>query len=242
MREFVRRAARRAGYDIHRFLPGSSPDAQVKSVLDRFAVDLVIDVGANTGQYGRLLRGLGYDGAILSFEPLAEAHRELTANAARDGRWQVAPRMAIGREAGEVTINVAGNSASSSILPMLDSHREAAPEAAYQGTEQVALARLDTGAAAAAASAKAPFLKIDTQGYELAVLDGAGTILEAAVAVQVELSLTPLYDGGATFEAMMVRLQGEGLALWALWPGFSDPASGRLLQIDAIFARPERLA
>ena len=239
MKELIRRLVRSTGYDIRRFTPATTPDAQLKVALDRFGVDLVLDVGANSGQYGRLLRTLGYRGAIRSFEPLADAYATLTKAAARDGNWCVAPRMAIGRENGSITINIAANSASSSVLPMLESHVSAAPESAYRGTEEVPLARLSH--VAKLDGATAPFLKIDTQGYELAVLDGAGPVLDAAVAIQVELSLVPLYAGGATYEDMLDRLRGAGFTLWGLWPGFADRASGRLLQADAIVVRPERL-
>ncbi len=240
MKDFLRRIARSAGYDIRRYLPTNSPDAQIKSVLDRFGIDLVLDVGANMGQYGRLLRDIGYRGSITSFEPLRAAHAALTLASAQDRAWSVAPRTAIGREDGEIVINVAANSASSSVLPMLQAHLTAAPESVYAGTESVPLQRLDSAVPNLSHTA-ALYLKIDTQGYEMAVLDGAGSVLDQAAAVQIEMSLTPLYDGGATFEAIMARMHGAGLTLWALWPGFNDPASGRLLQIDAIFARAERL-
>ena len=237
MKERVRRLARKAGYDIRRFTPTSSPDAQLKAVFDCFGVDLVIDVGANIGQYGQLLRQLDYRGTILSFEPLADAHAALAAAAADDANWRVAPRMAIGASDGSIKINVAGNSASSSVLPMLDRHLAAAPGSAYRASEDVDLRRLST--AVSLAGFTAPFLKIDTQGYERAVLDGAGAVLDAAVAVQAELSLMPLYDGGVGYREMLDRFEREGFELWSLWPGFADPASGRLLQADVIVTRPE---
>jgi FkbM family methyltransferase len=228
------------GYDLHRFLPASSPDAQVQATLRSFGIDVIFDVGANIGQYGQLVRKLGYKGRIVSFEPLADAHAALVAAAAGDSLWEIADRSAIGAEDGEITINVAGNSASSSVLDMLDSHRSAAPESAYTSTQSVPIARLDTIGPRYLAAGETLYLKVDTQGYEAAVLAGGRGIIERASAVQLEMSLTPLYEGQASFETLLAEMQGHGLALWALWPGFTDPASGRLLQIDAIFARPEK--
>ncbi len=240
MKALVKRALRRAGWDLHRYQPTSSPDAQLARVLSGFGIDLVLDVGANTGQYGALLRDLDYRGPIVSFEPLAAAHAALSERAARDPNWTVAPRTAVGADDGHITINVAGNSASSSVLPMLAAHGDAAPHSRYVGTEEVPLGRLDALAAPHLAATRAPFVKIDTQGFEAAVLAGATDTLAAASAVQIELSLIPLYGGQALYDAIIADLQSRGFELWAIWPGFGREHDGRLLQMDGIFARPER--
>ena len=62
MRDLARQILRRSGYERHRFLPKTWPDAQLERVLETLAIDLVLAVGANTGQYGHLLRSLGYRG------------------------------------------------------------------------------------------------------------------------------------------------------------------------------------
>lgn len=237
MKGLIKRALRRAGYDLHRFVPTSSPDAQVAQVLAKLDIDLVIDVGANTGQYAHSLRELGYRGRIISFEPLSLAHAALSAAAARDPAWTVASRGAIGDRDGEIVINVAGNSASSSVLDMLDAHRDAAPESRYVGHETVALSRLDSAVEPYVGAARAVYVKVDTQGFEDAVLKGGPVVFGRAAAVQLELSMVPLYAGQPLWDAMIGQMAQHGLVLWNLWPGFSDAATGRLLQIDAIFAR-----
>lgn len=103
------------------------------------------------------------------------------------------PRCAIGAYDGEVEINIAGNSVSSSILPMMESHASAAAGSVYIATEKVPIFRLDTIATPYLGKAHKPFLKIDTQGYEWQVLDGASTILPQMSGVLCELSLVPLY-------------------------------------------------
>lgn len=236
MRNWIKQQLRRRGYDLHKFLPAVSPDAQLALALSVMRIDLVIDVGANTGQFGQLLREIGYRGRIRSFEPLGTAWQALCAAAAGDAGWSVAPRGAIGRENGTISINVAGNSASSSVLPMLDRHREAAPHSAYVGTEDVPIARLDEALANVPASDRL-FVKIDTQGYEAAVLDGAPDTLNRAIGVQLELSLVPLYQGAPLMRDMLARMDAVGYDVWAIWPGFADPATGRLLQMDGIFVR-----
>ncbi len=237
MKQRIRQTLRRLGYDLHRFLPASSPDAMLAGVLSRFDIDLVLDIGANTGQYGHLLRDIGYRGRVLSYEPLPDAYLALAAACAADPAWTAAPRTAVGAEDGTIEINVAGNSASSSVLDMLESHRAAAPHSAYIGKQSVPIARIDR---LAPTDARNLYVKIDTQGYESQVIAGGPATMAAAAAVQIEMSLTPLYAGQPDFNAMLALMAAHGLSLWALWPGFVDPVSGRLLQIDAIFARPER--
>jgi FkbM family methyltransferase len=201
-------------------------------------VDLILDVGANIGQYGRELRShVGYRGRIVSFEPMRRAHATLTRVASRDGLWDVASRAAIGAENGSTTINVAANSQSSSLLPMLDAHASAFPESRYTETESVPIRRLDSIAREYLLGKPVPFLKIDTQGYEREVLMGATETLQRVVGVQLELSLVALYDGQALMPELMDFVKAAGFDLWGISPTTADPKTGRMLQVDATFFR-----
>ena len=210
---------------------------QIISSLRKFKIGLILDVGANTGQFATEIRQCGYKGRIVSFEPLSSAHSVLMQASAGDPMWDAYPRCALGDHNGEVEINIAGNSESSSILPMLESHRSAAPESAYQGKEIVSIKTLDAVAGQYLKDARAPFLKIDTQGFEWHVLDGARDTLPHIKGILVELSLVPLYEGQHLWREVIARLEAEGFTLWAFKPVFSDQASGRTLQVDGIFYR-----
>lgn len=234
----LRDLARRAGVEVRRRSVLSSPDLRLLALIDRQGIDLVLDVGANRGQYGRHLRALGYQGRILSYEPLSEAHATLTQAAAGDAAWEVGPRVAVGAEAGTVTLNVAGNSASSSVLGMLPLHVSAAPHSAYVGKEEVRLERLDVLAAEAVARHRGrTLLKVDVQGYERPVLEGAAELLSDVTAIQSELSLAPLYEGQPLLADMVAYLAGLGFELHSLGDGFTDAATGRMLQVDGLFCR-----
>jgi FkbM family methyltransferase len=209
----------------------------VVASLRQFDIDLVLDVGANKGQFASEIRQCGYVGRIVSFEPLSQAHVELLQSRAEDPLWDAYPRCALGDHNGEVEINIAGNSESSSILPMLESHRSAAPESEYQGKEIVSIKTLDAVAGQYLKDARAPFLKIDTQGFEWHVLDGARDTLPHIKGILVELSLVPLYEGQHLWREVIDRLEDEGFILWAFKPVFSDQASGRTLQVDGVFYR-----
>lgn len=235
----IRNSFRKLGLDIHRYVPPvPPPPSPIISSLRKFGIDLILDVGANTGQFVSEIRRGGYAGNIVSFEPLSEAHGKLLQASNGDAKWDIYPRCALGDRNGEVEINIAGNSQSSSILPMLESHRSAAPESAYQGKELVPIKTLDAVAGQYLKNAHAPFLKIDTQGFEWQVLDGARATLPHVRGVLLELSLVPLYEGQHLWLEIMARLEAEGFVLWAFEPVFSDPLDGRTLQVDGIYYRP----
>jgi len=227
----------RLGLEVHRFRPNSEPAAQIVSSLKRFDIDLVFDVGANRGQFAQKIRSGGYDGNIVSFEPLSGAYSELLGARDGDAKWDIYPRCALGGYNGEIEINIAANSASSSILPMLDSHLSAAPHTAYVARETVPLRSLDSVAPDFIEKFRNPILKIDTQGFEWEVLDGAQVVLPHMRGLLIELSLTPLYEGQHLWEEIIGRLKREGFNLWAIQPEFIDPRDGRTLQVNGIFFR-----
>lgn len=233
----IKQLALKFGVEMHWYNPAQSQDARLMKLLSYHGIDTVIDIGANNGGYGRLLREGGYTGAILSFEPLADAYEQLCMAAAKSSNWHVAPRMALGAEEGEVEINVAGNSTSSSVLPMQELHASAEPQSRYVGVQRVPLRRLDGVEHEVIRQGKSILLKVDTQGYEMPVLTGAGAVLDRVCGLQLELSLAPLYDGQIMYQKMIAWLSGKGFELWNVMPGFVDQRSGRMLQMDGVFFR-----
>jgi FkbM family methyltransferase len=237
LKNIIKSLVFKTGFDLHRLTSTSNPNFQLLKGIDRFGIDLVFDIGANTGQFASELRTVGYRGRMVSFEPLSEAHKVLTEVSAGDLDWTIHRRGAIGDIDGEVEINIAGNSVSSSLLPMLDSHLSAAEDSAYIGSELVPINRLDSVAPNYIQESDRYFIKIDTQGFEWQVLDGGLDTLAKAQGVLCELSLTPLYEGQRLWLEMLQRLKAEGFTLWSIQKGFTDPRDGRTLQIDAIFFR-----
>lgn len=199
-------------------------------------VGLVLDVGAATGHYGLELRRAGYRGRIISFEPLAAPFATLSRRVAGDAEWE-ARKVGLADAAGEATINVAGNSDSSSMLAMLPRHHEAAAEAAYVGIETIRLTTLDDVVAAEAVEPARIFVKIDVQGFERQVLEGGAATLAALRGLQLEMSLVPLYDGAMLYDETLELMRRHGFALCGLEPGFMDVRTGDLLQADGIFFR-----
>jgi FkbM family methyltransferase len=240
-RSFLQKALRRFGRELVPYHHAVHPDARRIQLMRARGVTLVIDIGANTGQYATQLRGDGYVGRIVSIEPLAVAFAELARVSAQDPKWK-ALQLAIGERDGTAEINVSANSVSSSLLPMLPAHLESAPASAFTGKQTVELRRVDTVFSDICESADVPFVRIDTQGYERAVLDGAKQSLQRIVGAQIEMSVVPMYDGEATLDEMIRVMRELGFTLMGLEPGFSEPASGRMLQADGIFFRESETA
>jgi FkbM family methyltransferase len=167
------------GIEIARWRP---PERRLAAYLEGHGIRTVVDVGANSGQFGTTLREAGFRGRIISFEPLAGPFAALSEAAATDPLWE-AHRLALGDTPGRMQMNVASNSASSSFLEMEQSHVVAQPAAGYVEREEVEVARLDD--VAPSLQLEGPtLLKLDVQGYHLTVLRGAAETLRTVTALQ----------------------------------------------------------
>jgi FkbM family methyltransferase len=200
-------------------------------------ISLVLDIGANKGQHGKSLRDeLHYKGRIVSFEPLREAFSALQETAGRDPLWQC-HNIAFGENAGTATINIAANSHSSSLLPVSKCTVEIEPSAGYVGTQEVAVHRLDAVLDQFAKPDDRIFLKIDTQGYELKILNGALGVINRFALIQLETSFFEVYHGETLIGDMIKFLDCLGFRVVSIEPGWENPETGELLQADFIFSR-----
>jgi FkbM family methyltransferase len=233
----IRKVFKIFGIEISRFSPAAVPLAQLLESMRLMNANIVFDIGANTGQFASELRSHGYKGKIVSIEPLSSARKLLLQSAIDDKQWDVYDQVVVGDHEGKIEINIAGNSVSSSVLPILDTHTSAEQGSSYIGKETVVITTLDTIVSHYIVSDISIFVKIDTQGFEWQVLEGARETLKLANGVLCELSLVPLYEGQKLWREIIDRLEGEGFTLWAIQKGFTHPQNGRTLQIDAIFLR-----
>jgi FkbM family methyltransferase len=233
----VKRSFRKLGFNLQRFNPDHSVEARLNAMLAKHKIDLVFDVGANVGQFARSIREAGYCGQIVSFEPQSLPWAQLVEASKSDPLWEAAPRTAIGSEDGEIDLHIAGNTYSSSVLDMLSTHVAAAPDSAYVGSETAPIRRLDTIGAGYMKPHSNLLIKIDTQGFEDRVLNGAPTILKRTAGLHLELAIVPLYKDQCDYQEMLDRVREQGFELWSIEPNFVDPESGRTLSLDATFFR-----
>ncbi len=237
MKNILKRSINYLGYNLSRYKKEKDPKFIYNRMLNKFNIKTIFDIGANEGNYGLYLRDIGFKGNIISFEPLSSAYIKLIKTSKKDINWQVAPRMAIGNEDGVTNINISENSESSSILNILDSHVTADNNSMFIGREEVTIHKFDTIFHELNTNQLNYFLKIDTQGFEDRVLDGASEILKNIIGIQVELSFVQLYSGQILYNEMVDKLNKLGYNLWAYYPVFINSETGKLLQVDAIFFR-----
>lgn len=236
----VRLIARAAPSELLRYFSERNWKRMFVKQLESLNVDVVFDIGSNTGQYAAGLRKAGYRGRMISFEPLSRPFASLERKASKDPLWDCR-RYALGDVDGTVSINVAGNAAqSSSVLPMLKSHQDAYPPANYVGVEDVPVYRLDSVAPQLLRPNDISFLKIDVQGFEKQVLAGSkSTLADSCIGMQLELSFLPLYEGSMLIPEALDWAYSSGFTLTGLLPCFIDPRNGRMLQADGVFFREE---
>jgi FkbM family methyltransferase len=206
-------------------------------VLEFHGIDLVLDIGANVGQYGRRLRRGGYRGRIVSFEPLSAAHAALTEAAAGDGAWEVAPRVAIGDSDRPVTVNISATSDLSSVLDFTREMADLLDSSAYVGSEVASQARLEALFGRFVRPGERVLLKTDTQGYDRQVIEGARGILKRVPLIQVELSVVAIYRGGLPWLDMVRWLDTLGYSPIFFIPGYFNRRTARLLEMDGVFLR-----
>jgi FkbM family methyltransferase len=180
-------AARRYGLDVRE----SSTHPNLADFIKDRKVDVVLDIGANAGQFGQKLRGFGYKGAIVSYEPGSPAFAGLQSVAKADGKWS-AYNFAIGAESGELKMNISVNSKFNSALSISSNAEKFSGGISTHGVETVPMKTLDEVAAQYGGNI---LIKIDTQGFERQVIEGGRAVVAKSKGVLMELPIMPLYDG-----------------------------------------------
>lgn len=170
-----------------------SAEKRLKNMRDllikEFQCDTVIDVGANSGEWATKLRKSGFLGDIISYEPSPKFH-ELAKKARGESRWKI-HNIALSNYAGVSHFFIASNNglSSSTLSPkkILDQNFEIK----FHSTIEVPTNRLDCEVF----EGDNLYLKIDVQGAEFNVLQGAFNLLPKISVIEFESSLLELYDG-----------------------------------------------
>jgi FkbM family methyltransferase len=194
----------------------------------------IIDVGANTGQFCVAASRTFPSAKIFSFEPNPASFEQLTRTTASTSLIYC-QQLAIGDSDGQISLRINSHSHSSSVLSLAESHKSAFPAAREIGEVQVPVRKLDglfTGDIE-----RSSLLKVDAQGYEMAVLKGAPNLLTKLDYVVLELSFAPLYKGESTFDEICEEMRRSGMKLRAPVGWLRDPKTGRFIQMDALFCR-----
>ncbi len=205
-------------------------------------INCVVDVGANKGQYGMGLRENGYKGFIFSFEPVMENYLELVHRCKNDPMWSCF-HYALGREESKKTINITRDSVFSSFLhPSIYAESTSSAKVQIDKTEEVPIRRLDAILPDLLKGMENPriFLKMDTQGYDLEVLNGAGTCIQDMLALQSEISILPLYNDMPDYISALSAYKKLGFEVSGFYPIGRDPHSYAIVEFDCVMVKVKK--
>lgn len=196
--------------------------------------DLVVDIGANNGQWIVEVRSHGYNGNAICIEPLKKNYDKLKVVNSYN---TVAINCAVGNKNGYIYINQSSNDGrSSSILKLDDYHINAAPKIKYIGKEKVKIAKLSK--ILETNTHKKIFVKIDTQGYEFEVLKSINKKnLKRIYAFEIETNLVSTYKKLTLIEDVIKFLRIRGYRPLRIENGFGLPNFGQQLQVDILFVK-----
>jgi FkbM family methyltransferase len=215
----------------------------LRRFLRHYDVDCVFDVGANYGQYAQMLRRAGrYKGWIVSFEPNPAAAAALRGEAERDPKW-IVEEVAVGSRDGIETFNIMKSSQFSSLSAPRHDEVEIFRELnTVVDSVSVKTEALDSAFARLRQRLgfRRPFLKLDTQGYDTAIVANAGAALTEFVGLQSELAVKKLYRDSQDFRDALTLYEARGFTLSALVPNNAGHFP-RLVEIDCIMVRTDLL-
>lgn len=213
-------------------------------ILRELKINCVLDVGANIGLYGQRLRSGGYEGRIVSFEPLPHTAERLRKAATGDPDWRIV-ECALGEAEAKAEMTVVdGRGATSSLLAASEFGKSWSPGLEGIRREEVEIRRLDSLFDEAVAGIEAPrvFLKIDTQGYDLQVFAGAGDRIREILGMQSEVSCVPIYQGMARLPEQISGYEAAGFEITGMFPVTQDRESLRVIEFDVVMVRPQARA
>ncbi len=222
----IRALVNRMGFDVVRTATYNQDIADhLRNVLAAQKIDAVLDVGANRGGYGQLLRRIGFKGRIYSFEPVSSVFAELEVAAQGDDTW-TCHNFALSDAAGTHAINVYEGDVFSSFLNANDYSKDIWNNLRNQTVENVRLARLDAvlGELPGIAECARLMVKLDTQGYDLRAFRGAGGVLDRVEALQSEITFLPLYDRMDDPYKVLAEYREAGFYVSGMYPINRDPS------------------
>jgi FkbM family methyltransferase len=239
IRRALQKAARVVGLHVGRYPPVDSLAYHVKTVLRELAIDCVLDVGAHQGEYATFLRDLGYAGEIRSFEPVAASFELLGRARAADKSWR-GYNIALGAEDGELEMNIyAGSVFNSFLKPASNGTKRFEHNTQLVRVDKVPVRRLESVIDELLVERPGAriFLKMDTQGYDLEVVRGAGRHVGAICALQTELAARATYEGMPIMYEALGELTRLGFEVSGIFPVARELDHLRVIEFDCVMCR-----
>lgn len=234
-----RRTARSAWQDQEKGLYHHLVPAHIAGLLQLYRVNCVLDVGANRGQYARMLRSAGYRGHIVSFEPVPDTFAKLQRAAEKDPAWTV-HQVALAAADGVTSMQVVSGTMSS-VLPPTEFGAGRYAQLRDATEVEVPMRRLD--GLLADATGHVPdcrlYLKMDTQGFDLQAFAGLGDRVRDVVGMQSEVALMTIYQGMPRLPEALEVYEAAGFEVTGLYPVSRERRTARVLEFDCVMVRAD---
>lgn len=195
----------------------------------------IIDIGANEGQFStaasHILRPKNL--IVVEANPILES--DLHKNLSHVDNKQIL-MTGVGNFDGELPFNFNADSQVSSFLNLGRDRLKAFPESVTLETSNVSITKLDS-LIDKISTGEPILLKIDVQGLEREVIQGAESLLKRVEWVLIETSFAKLYNGEATFTEMLDIMRTHGFVFIGSVDFHEDPLRTKIIEMDALFAR-----
>lgn len=229
-----------AFFERNRFIFDYLLDNQLLFLIEKLEINCVLDVGANIGQFAQKLRRSGYNGYLVSFEPVQETYKKLKETSGKDPKWHVYP-YALGSKDSTAEINITASSVLSSFYhPNAHCDEFGATEAAkIIRKETVDIRRLDSVIEEVSGHIDDArfFLKMDTQGHDLDVFNGAGECLDRIFGLQSELAVIPIYEDIKRMNDIIIEYESHGYEVAGFFPVNWDKKTLRVIEFDCVMVK-----
>ena len=228
-----RKIAQIFGYELIKRNKHPTLSPHIINLINHYKIDLVLDVGANDGQFGNMLRTEGYKREIHSFEPVSQSFEKLQKNCLRDEKWFVY-KLAMGAANGKDTINVTEASDMSSFLTPNKFGGKEFKKLNVVQREMVEIETIDGFLSRQITdfNKRRIFLKMDTQGYDLKVLEGSLNAIDCIVCILSEISLIPIYSGMPHYLDALRKYEEYGFVVTGLYPISRNKKNLSVIEMD----------
>ena len=194
---------------------------RIQRIISEYQIDCMIDVGANVGQYHDFLRNyVGYAGLIISFEPDPSNFDVLVKASQSDDLW-IVKGYALGKENTTSTLNIMESSVFNSFFePNHAETNQFIMHNTIKTTTEVSVKRLDGVMPELIKKHKfsRAFLKLDTQGFDLDVFEGASNCLDMILGIQTEVAFISIYKNMPSAEQSFNAFRSKGYDVSGLYP------------------------
>lgn len=195
--DFVKFCGRKFGIAVSYYPAPGSYERHLRDYLSQMEINVVLDVGAFIGDYATELREIGYEGRIISFEPVPASYERLNIRMHHDPLWRGQP-FGLSDESREALMNTYGQGNFNSLLTLReDAELLYSLDPSLRSRAPIEIRRLDAVLPQLIEGIRSPrvFMKIDTQGHDVSVVRGAAGVLDKIVGLQSELPAVQIYDG-----------------------------------------------